>query len=107
VGEWLVISSIYANRKAFKYIAMNNPKVNVVGIVFQNNQGERYYSKYYSQHSQLNRAFDLSGKEGQKKFERGLLDKVARMNIISKLKPEESSSPLIQIRFFPLEILQS
>jgi hypothetical protein len=68
---------------------MNNPKVNVVGVIFQNKQGERYYSKYYSQHSpaNLNRTYDLSNREHQKKFERGLLDKVSRMNVISKLKP--------------------
>ncbi len=67
---------------------INNQKVNVVGLVFQNKQGENYYSKYYTLHSSLiNKTFDLTNKDGQKKFERGLLDKVSRMNIISKLKP--------------------
>lgn len=75
---------------------INNQKVNVVGLVFQNKQGENYYSKYYTLHSILsNKTFDLTSKEGQKKFERGLLDKVGRMNIISKLKPEESTLTLM------------
>lgn len=75
---------------------MNSPKVRVVGVVFQNNQGERYYSKYYAPTSGN---FDLTSKEGQKKLERGLLDKVARMNVVSKLKPEESNTHLKQIKF--------
>ena len=76
---------------------MSNPKVNVVGLVFQNKIGERYYSKYYSRHCQphLNRLYDLTTKEGQKKFERGLLDKLNIMNVISKLKPEDSIISLI------------
>lgn len=43
---------------------MSNPKVNVVGLVFQNKIGERYYSKYYSRHCQphLNRSYDLTTK---------------------------------------------
>lgn len=48
---------------------INNPKVSVVGVVFQNNQGERYHAKYYPQHSNLgNKSADLASREGQKKF---------------------------------------
>jgi hypothetical protein len=71
---------------------MSSPKVKVVGLIFQNNQGERYYSKYYAQ---AKGNFDLTSKESQKKLERGLLDKVARMNVVSKLKPEDSTYHLI------------
>ncbi len=74
---------------------MSSPKVKVVAVVFQNNQGERYYSKYYAA-SKGN--LDLTSKEAQKKLERGLLDKVARMNVVSKLKPEDSNSHLNQMK---------
>lgn len=80
---------------------MSSPKVKVVGVVFQNNQGERYYSKYYAQSTGN---FDLTSKESQKKLERGLLDKVARMNVASKLKPEDSKSPLKQMKYSPSQI---
>lgn len=70
----------------------------VVAVVFQNNQGERYYSKYYAP---AKGNFDLTTKDGQKKLERGLLDKVARMNVVSKLKPEDSNPHLNQIKFSP------
>lgn len=80
---------------------MSSPKVKVVAVVFQNNQGERYYSKYYAP---AKGNFDLTTKDGQKKLERGLLDKVARMNVVSKLKPEDSTLHLTQIKFSPSQI---
>ena len=76
--------------------------MNVVGIIFQNNFGERYYSKYFNRHCQpLSREpFDLEGFEGQRKFEKALLDKVARMNVVNKLKPEQGNSLFKQLRSF-------
>ena len=83
---------------------MSSPKVKVVAVVFQNNQGERYYSKYYSP---AKGNFDLTTKDGQKKLERGRLDKVARMNVVSKVKPEDSTLHLTQIKFSPSQISPS
>lgn len=49
---------------------MSSPKINVVGVIFQNKQAERYYAKYYSHHSNLNTKgkFNLTTLDGQKKF---------------------------------------
>jgi len=35
---------------------MSNPKINVIGIVYQNNHGERYFSKYFIKHCTTNLA---------------------------------------------------
>jgi hypothetical protein len=73
---------------------MLSPKVNVVGVIYQNSFGERYYSKYFTKHcpSVLREPFNLETFEGQRRFEKALLDKVARMNVVSKLKPEQGNS---------------
>jgi hypothetical protein len=49
---------------------MNNQKVNVVGVLFQNNFGERYYSKYFTKHSKsvIRADYNLEKIEDQKKF---------------------------------------
>ena len=68
---------------------MNSPKINVVGIIYQNNHGERYFSRYFTKHCPVasQDPFNLDTFDGQRKFEKGLLEKVGRMNVISKLKP--------------------
>ena len=68
---------------------MSSPKIKVIGIVYQNNFGERYYSKYWTKNCPIAKKepFNLETFEGQKKFEKALLQKVGRMNVLSKLKP--------------------
>lgn len=80
---------------------MSNPKINVVGIIFQNNFGERYYSKYFTKHSTTSTTrgtYNLSVFDDQRKFEKGLLEKVRRMNVVSKLKADQSKAEFIQTR---------
>lgn len=49
---------------------MSSPKINVIGLIFQNKQAERYYAKYYSHHSNLSMKgkYNLSIMDGQRKF---------------------------------------
>ena len=52
------------------YNLMNSPKISLVGVVFQNNFNERYYSKYYTKTCPYatKEPFNLESFEGQKKF---------------------------------------
>jgi hypothetical protein len=63
----------------------------VVGVVYQNNFGERYFSRYFTKScpNASKDPFNLVTFDGQRKFEKALLDKVGRMNVVSKLKPEQ------------------
>jgi hypothetical protein len=53
-----------------------NAKIKVIGIIFQNNFGARYYSKFFTKHSgiQFKKApYNLETIDGQKAFEKGIL----------------------------------
>lgn len=71
---------------------MSTPKINVIGVIYQNNFGERYFSRYFTKHCPHIREepFNLKTFNGQRKFEKALLEKVSRMNVITKLTPEQS-----------------
>ena len=49
---------------------MNSPKIRVIGVVYQNKFGEKYYSKYFTKHNPniSKEQFNLDNFEGQKKF---------------------------------------
>ena len=51
-------------------ILMSSLKISVVGVVFQNNFGERYFSRYFTRNCPAaNREpFNLSCFDGQRKF---------------------------------------
>ncbi len=82
---------------------MSSPKINVVGVIYQNNFGERYFSRYFTKHCPLSSKdpFNLEIFDSQRIFEKALLDKVSRMNVVSKLKPEQCKSHQTKARFFP------
>lgn len=49
---------------------MSSPKINVVGIVYQNSFGERYFSRYFTKHCPLihREPYNLDSFDGQRKF---------------------------------------
>lgn len=76
-------------------MSLSSPKVKVIGVIFQNNFGARYYAKYWVKHSSIvfgKAEYDLTGEAGQHKLEKAILAKVRKMNIIANIKPEQSIS---------------
>ena len=68
---------------------MSTPKVSIIGVIYQNKFGERYFSRYFTKHCpHINREpYNLEAFDGQRKFEKALLEKVNRMNVVNKLSP--------------------
>lgn len=73
----------------------SNNFVKVLAIVLQNDQGVRFYSKYYLKHFAKSvyctGGSDLSKVEHQRVFEKALLSKAKRMEVLGIMKPEDST----------------
>lgn len=65
--------------------------VKVMAVILQNDQGARFYSKYYLKHFARSvyssGGTDLSKVEHQRVFEKALLSKAKRMEVLGIMKP--------------------
>jgi hypothetical protein len=71
-----------------------NNLVKVFGVVFQNAEGVRYYSKYYFKHFPTyfysSSSLDLTRFEDQRQFEKNLLSKGKRMEVFGTMTADDS-----------------
>lgn len=49
-------------------MSFQNPKINVIGVVFQNKHGTKYYSRYYMNKKEGKGEYDLSNEENKRKL---------------------------------------
>lgn len=73
--------------------SFENPRIKITGVVFQNKHGSKYYSHYYTTKKDAKLDNDLSVDKNQRKLEQGMRHKIERMNIMSSIKPEQSTHP--------------
>lgn len=80
-------------------MSKSNSLVKVFGLVFQNAEGTRYYSKYYFKHFPTyfykSSSLDLTRFDDQRQFEKTLLAKGKRMEVFGTMTPDDSNTLLI------------
>lgn len=75
----------------------SNSLVKIFGVIFQNAEGIRYYSKYYFKHFPpyfyTSPSLDLTRFDDQRQFEKNLLAKGKRMEVFGTMNPDDSKYP--------------
>ncbi len=65
--------------------------IKILAVLFLNSDGARFHAKYYTRHfprsSYVTGGVDLTKFEDQRKYEKALLSKAKRMEVLSGMKP--------------------
>lgn len=73
-----------------------NSLLKIFGVIFQNAEGTRYYSKYYFKHFPnyfyTSPTLDLTRFDDQRQFEKSLLAKGKRMEVFGTMNADDSKS---------------